>query len=55
MWPLEAVVRPEEWAKTLTAAGTVDHSQVIQVVKAAVQVEVRVFQVQAEVAEEPRQ
>tara|TARA_B110000858_G_scaffold138932_1_gene157779 strand:+ start:342 stop:500 length:159 start_codon:yes stop_codon:yes gene_type:complete len=52
---LEAEVRPEEWAKTPTAAGTVEHSQVIQVVMAAVQVEVQVFQVQAEVAEGPRQ
>ena len=47
-------MRPEEWAKIPTAAGTVKDLQDIQVVMAVVQEEVQVYQVQAEVAEEPQ-
>jgi hypothetical protein len=52
---LEVEVRPEEWAKTPMAAGTVKHSRAIQAEMVVVQEEVQVYQVQAEVAEEPRQ
>jgi hypothetical protein len=52
---LEVEVRPEEWARTPTAAGTVKHSRVIQVVMEVVQEEIQVYQVQAVVVEEPQQ
>jgi hypothetical protein len=51
---LEAVVSPEEWVKTLTAAGTVNHSQVIQVVMVEVQEVLPGAQVPAEAVEEPQ-
>jgi hypothetical protein len=52
---LEAEQRPEEWAKTPTAAETAKHLRATLAVMVVVQEEVQVSQVQAVVAEEPQQ